>query len=125
MQIALAGLRSLLGLVFVLAGAYQLVAREASVAQFAHWGLPAPRSFSLAIGATEVVCGFLLAIGALTRPVALLLATIMVGATFTAGRIDGGPYLIVPPILFALCVLYAWRMRRYGGHTPARRPGVQ
>ncbi len=125
MQIALAALRSLLGFVFVLAGADILIRRGVSAEQFARWGLPSPGIFSLAIGATEVVCGILLAVGALTRPVALLLATIMVGAFFTAGRADGGFNLIVPPILFALCVFYAWRTRRYAGRTPARRPGVQ
>ncbi len=125
MQIALAALRSLLGFVFVLSGAAKLVQRDFFAHQFAHWGFPAPFIFSLAIGATEVVCGVLLAVGALTRPVALLLATIMVGAMLTAGRVDGGMHLIVPPILFALLVLYAWRTRRYSGRTPARRPGVQ
>ena len=84
LQIALAALRSLLGFVFVLAGADILIQRGLFAEQFAHWGLPAPGTFSLAIGATEVVCGVLLAVGALTRPVALLLATIMVGAFFTA-----------------------------------------
>lgn len=125
MQIALAALRSLLGFVFVITGADKLIEHATYADRFAHWGVPAPAIFSLAIGATEVVCGVLLAIGALTRPVALLLATIMVGAMFTAGRVDGGIHLIVPPILFALCVLYAWRTRRYGGRTPVRRPGVQ
>ena len=125
MQIALAALRTVLGLIFVIVGADKLIQHAQVTELFAHWGLPAPGIFSLAIGATEIVCGVLLAVGALTRPVALLLATIMVGTIFTAGRVDGGIHLIVPPILFALCVLYAWRTRRYGGRTPVRRPGVQ
>ncbi len=125
MTIALASLRTLLGLVFVFAGVAKLVLHAQVAANFAHWGFPAPAIFSLAIACTEIVCGVLLALGALTRPVALLLATIMVGAMATAGRTDGGVHLIVPPILFALCVFFAWRTRRFAGRTPLRRPGVQ
>jgi uncharacterized membrane protein YphA (DoxX/SURF4 family) len=73
----------------------------------------------------ELVCGVLLAVGILTRPVALLLATVMVGAMMTAGRVDGGMYLLVPPLLFVLCVLLAWRSGRFPGPAPARPPGVQ
>jgi len=125
MTIALASLRTLLGLVFVFAGVAKLAVHEQFAANFAHWGFPAPGIFSLAIGCTEIVCGVLLALGAHTPPGALRFATMMGGAMATAGRTDGGVHLIVPPILFALCVFFAWRTRRYAGRTPVRRPGVQ
>jgi hypothetical protein len=48
----------------------------------------------------------------------------MVAATVTGGRVDGGPYLIIPPLLFLLTVFFAWRSSRFPGLAP-RRPGVQ
>jgi hypothetical protein len=125
MSTALALLRILVGLVFVVAGAAKLIAHGPMTAQFAAWGLPFAGWMVVAVAATELVCGGLLVAGALTRPVALVLATLMVGAMLTAGRIDGRIHLILPPILFAICVFFAWRSGRYPGRTPLRRPGVQ
>jgi uncharacterized membrane protein YphA (DoxX/SURF4 family) len=125
MVIVLALVRTLVGLVFVASGIAKLVQPAPFAANFAHWGLPMPGVFSLTIGAIETVCGALFALGALTRPVGLLLATIMVGAIMTAGRVDGGPHLIVPPLLFAATVFFAWRAGRFGGSVPRRPPGVQ
>src|SRR5579864_8570556 len=115
MTIALATLRTLTGLFFVVAGIVQLVAFGRSAGDFARWGLPAPEALVVLVAAVEMVCGALLAVGALTRPVGLLLATLMVGATLTAGRSDGGVYYVVPPLLFALTVFFAWRSARFPG----------
>jgi putative oxidoreductase len=123
--IALAALRTLLGLFFVAAGIFQLIAFGTFTANFSRWGLPVPGIIVVLVAAIEIVCGALLVVGALTRPVGLLLATLMVGATLTAGRIDGGPSLIVPPLLFVLTVFFAWRSARFPGLTAKRRPGVQ
>lgn len=117
-------LRTLTGLFFVGAGIVKLVMFGAYVVAFTRWGLPAPGFLLGVVAALEIVCGGLLAGGALVRPVALLLATLMVAATLTAGRIDGGPYLIVPPLLFILTVFFAWRSARFPG-LAVRRPGVQ
>ena len=125
MTIALAVLRTLLGLCFVAAGIFQLIAFGTFTANFARWGLPVPGIIVVLVAAIEIVCGALLAVGALTRPVGLLLATLMVGAILTAGRVDGGPWLIAPPLLFALAVFFAWRSARFPGLTAERRPGVQ
>ncbi len=125
MVIVLALIRTLVGLVFVASGVAKLVQPAAFSTKFAHWGLPMPATFSLSVGAIETVCGALFALGALTRPVGLLLATIMVGAIMTAGRVDGMPHLVIAPLLFAATVFFAWRAGRFGGTAPRRPPGVQ
>jgi|GEM_PF-1903891 len=123
-SIALAVLRTLTGLFFVAAGVLQLVTFGAAVASFARWGLPVPGVLLVVVASLEIVCGALLSVGALVRPVALLLATLMVGATLSGGRAEGGAYLVIPPLLFALTVFFAWRSARFPGMAP-RRPGVQ
>ena len=117
--------RTLAGLAFIAAGASKLLAFGTATQQFAHWQLPLPGTFALAVGAIELVCGCLLALGALTRPVALVLGTIMVGAVVTAGRIDGGVHVILPASLFILLVYFAWSTGRFAEPRPPRRPGVQ
>jgi uncharacterized membrane protein YphA (DoxX/SURF4 family) len=117
--------RTLVGLVFVAAGAAKLVAHGFAAGQFARWQLPQPGIFALAVGAVELVCGILLAFGALTRPVALVLGTIMVGAVVTAGRIEGGAHVIFPALLFFVLVYLAWSTGRFAEPRPPRRPGVQ
>jgi len=123
-SIALPVLRTLTGLFFVGAAIVKLATFGTYVVSFNRWGLPAPAFLVGVVAALELVCGALLAGGILVRPVALLLATLMVGAVLTAGRVDGGPYLVVPPLLFVLTVFFAWRSARYPGLAP-RRPGVQ
>jgi putative oxidoreductase len=117
--------RTLAGLAFFAAGLSKLVGHGAAAEQFARWQLPLPGLFALLVGAIELVCGLLLAAGALTRPVALVLGTIMVGAVVTAGRIDGGMHVIVPALLFFVLVYFAWSTGRFAEPRPPRRPGVQ
>jgi len=118
-------LRTVVGLIFVVLGILQLVGRDAYAVQFAHWGIPAPVWSVVLVAAIAVVCGAMFAFGILTRPVGLLLATLSIGALLTAGRVDGGWYLALAPLLFVATVFFAWRSGRQGGRTPARRPGVQ
>jgi len=118
-------IRPLVGLLYIAAGAAEMIRHAAFAQRFAHWGIPGPSIAVWAVGATEVVCGLLFALGALTRPVGLLLATIAIGAIVTMGRIDGGLHLAVPVVLFLATVFFAWRSGRFGGPAPARRPGVQ
>ncbi len=124
MTIALAVLRTLVGLTFVAFGLWKLFDHAAFVERFAHWGLPAPDWTVPVYAAIEIVCGALLALGALTRPVGLLLATLMIVALFTAGRTDGGVSIALPLVLFLLTVFFAWRSARFS-RAPLRRPGVQ
>lgn len=123
MTIFLAIVRTLVGLLFVFAGAAKLFQHDAFTANFTRWGVPQPGVAVLAVGALEIVCGGLFALGALTRPVGLLLATIMIAAAYFAGRVDPIPHLIVTSVLFVLTVFFAWRSGRTS--RPARRPGVQ
>jgi hypothetical protein len=54
-----------------------------------------------------------------TRRVALALAVEMAVAFATAGRVDGGAQLIVPPAVAALCLVLAWAARA-DARVPAR-----
>ncbi len=125
MTIFLAIVRTLVGLLFVVAGAAKLFEHDMALANFTRWGVPDPNVSVLVVGALEIVCGGMFALGALTRPVGMLLATIMIAAAYFAGRVDPIPHLIIAPILFVLTVFFAWRAGRFRGRTPTRRPGVQ
>lgn len=118
-------LQAVVGATFALAGVRAVVRLDATVREFAAWQIPQPAIWAPAVAATAIVCGVMLAFGALTRPVALLLATIAMGVVVTAGRHAGGPYLFAAPVLFTACVAFAWRAGRIGGRTPSRPPGVQ
>jgi uncharacterized membrane protein YphA (DoxX/SURF4 family) len=125
MRIVLAIVRTLVGLLFVGVGTAKLVQHDFFVGQFSFFGIPQPELAVPVVGAVELVCGLLFALGALTRPVGLVLATVMAVGAATAGLKQPVPHLIATSILFVLCVFFAWRSGRYGGRTPARRPGVQ
>lgn len=125
MSQAVVVVRAVVGAVFALAGVRAIVRFAATVHEFATWQIPDPQVWAPAIAAAAIVCGVLLAIGALTRPVALLLATIAIGVVLTAGRFAGGPYLYAPPLLFTACVVFAWRSGRISSEAPPRPPGVQ
>jgi putative oxidoreductase len=122
-------LRVLLGASFLLAGVPKLSVPGEAVSLFERWGLPFAEAFVPAVGVLEVVAGTLLVLGVATRSAAALLAANMLGAILTAGVVDGGLHLVVPPILGALCVLVAvlgggaWQLRPLdagrGGKTTA------
>jgi putative oxidoreductase len=76
---------------------------------FGRYGIPAPSMAAYLVGTLELVCGFLLIVGLFTRPAALLLATNMLGAIATAGRVDGGSFhLGVAPTMLAVMLFLAW-----------------
>ena len=104
---AVGALRILLGVAFVGAGSGKFLNHDAYLERFRRWELPEPSVFAYAVGSLEVTCGVLLVAGVLVRPAALLLAGNMVGAVSTAGRIDGGQDLLLPPILFAALAVIA------------------
>lgn len=106
-QYALTAVRGLVGVAFVLSGLPKLGTPDAAVAAFDRWGLPAPELFIPGLGVVEIVAGVLLVLGVVTRYAALLLAATMVGAILTAGLVEGGLHLVVPPILGLLCLLVA------------------
>ncbi len=118
-------LRFVLGITFVVAGGIVLAHMGAARILFAAWRVPLPGLAVIVVGATDVVCGSLLAFGILTRPVGLLLATLAVGTAMTAGRYGGLGYALAAPVLFLGCVFFAWRSSRVGSIVPVRPPGVQ
>lgn len=118
-------LRILVGSIFVAGGVRAALEFGETIRSFALWHVPAPVVVVPFVTATAIVCGALLALGALTRPVALLLATIAIGIFATAGRVSGGLYAIAPPALFIACIVFAYRSGRVGGVVPPRPPGVQ
>jgi putative oxidoreductase len=108
-RVFLALLRIVIGVVFIGTGVRKLGDRTASAADFDHWGLPAPHTAVLVISGLEIVCGLLILLGLATRFGALLLCLDMLGAVATAGRIDGGPHLVAPPVLALLCLVLVAR----------------
>jgi putative oxidoreductase len=97
------------GVIFVLIGSGKFVDHAAEVADFRHYGIPAPELAVWAVGSIEVVCGVLLIVGLMTRPAAGLLALTLVGAISTAGRVDGGSFhLGVAPTLLVLMGVLVW-----------------
>jgi putative oxidoreductase len=108
-RIVLAVLRVAVGVVFLGTAFQKLTRHTSTVADFRHWGLPSPSAFVYAIAIVELVCGLALVTGLATRLAALILLCDMLGAVATAGRVDGGRYILVPPILAALLLVLAAR----------------
>jgi uncharacterized membrane protein YphA (DoxX/SURF4 family) len=108
-RVLLALLRIAIGVVFIGAGVQKLSGRATATANFDHWGLPSPSTFSAVVAVVEVVCGLLVLLGLATRLGALILCIDMLGAVATAGRVDGGQYLVAPPVLALLCLVLVAR----------------
>jgi putative oxidoreductase len=108
-RVLLALLRVAIGVVFIGTGVRKLSDRPTANANFDHWGVPAPTTMVVVISVLEIVCGLLVLLGLATRLGALLLCVDMLGAVATAGRIDGGFHLIVPPVLALLCLVLVAR----------------
>ncbi len=125
MRAFLGFLRAVVGLTFVAEGTLVLAHVQAATVSFVAWNVPDVPVSVWFIGAVAVVCGLMLAVGALTRPVALLLATLAVGAAMTAGRHGVTTVAFAAPLLFLGCVFFAWRSDRVTVTGPSRPPGVQ
>jgi uncharacterized membrane protein YphA (DoxX/SURF4 family) len=104
-SIPLALMRVVVGAAFIVAGAEKIQNHVQTASDFQRWGLPSPSTFSYAISGIEIFFGLVLIFGILPRFAALVLLGDMVGALVTAGRIDGGPHLILPPLLGVLCLI--------------------
>lgn len=116
---ATAAVRIAAGLFFLASGLPKLGAAAAWAADFSRWNVPLPELAVYGVGALEVVGGLLLALGVAARAVAALLAATMAGAVLTAGLVDGGQHLLLPPVLGAVTSLVALR----GGGAWQLRPG--
>jgi uncharacterized membrane protein YphA (DoxX/SURF4 family) len=104
-SIPIALMRIVVGLAFIAAAVEKLLNHAQSATDFGRWGLPSPSAFSYGISAVEIVFGLILMFGILPRFASLVLLGDMVGAVLTAGRIDKGPHLILPPLLGVLCLI--------------------
>jgi putative oxidoreductase len=95
--------RLLAGLAFVIAGIPKFAAHDWEARAFDSFGLPWPHALVILIGVIEIAGGVLLLCDRLTRPTALVLAAVMVGAIVFSGIGHGDivPSLTVAPLLLA------------------------
>lgn len=102
--------RWIAGVAFVLAGIAKFAFNAGEVSAFDRYGLPWPHAFVVLIGIIEIAGGVLLLIGLLTRPTALILAAVMVGAIVVSGIGQGEvlPSLTVAPALLAAMLFLLW-----------------
>jgi len=96
--------RIVLGAVFIPTGLGKFLNHDAYVVRFDRWGFPEPGTVAYGVGTIEIVFGLLVLLGIAPRLAGLALAGNMVGAFFTAGLVDGGQDLWLPPIMFVLAV---------------------
>lgn len=117
--------RTVLGVGFIVLGAVMIANHPLFATLFARWHLPQESVMVPVVGAVQIVCGALFALGALTRPAGLVLAAVMLATLLSAGRLEGGLYLIAPALLFLVLLFYSWRSGRFAAPSPSRRPGTQ
>jgi uncharacterized membrane protein YphA (DoxX/SURF4 family) len=98
------------GLIFVAAGIAKFAFNAGEVRAFDRYGLPAPHAFVVLIGIVETLGGALLIAGVLTRPTAVVLAAVMVGAIALSGIGQGEvlPSLTLAPVLLAAMLFLLW-----------------
>lgn len=103
-------LRITAGGVFLAFGPGKFARHDAEASSFARYGIPFPDAATYAVGALEITGGLALVLGLLLRPVALLLATNLVVAVATAGRVDGGAVNLglAPALIVVLVALALW-----------------
>jgi putative oxidoreductase len=101
--------RVVAGGIFVGFGQSKFVHHAREARAFDRYGLPAPEVFTYGTGTLELVLGIALLLGLLTRLTALGLASNMVGAIATGGRVDGGfVNLGLAPILLVAMLFLVW-----------------
>ena len=115
--------RLLSGLVFVVAGIPKFAMHSWEAGHFRTYGLPLPDAFVCLIGVIEIAGGLALLAGVGTRPVALLLGAVMVGAIVTSGIGQGEwiPSLTLAPALLAAMAYLLWKESEAGGSPASDR----
>ena len=109
LAVAVVVLRIAAGVVFVSVATGKFANHAMEAVDFDRYGVPVPDVAVYAVGTVELVCGFLLIAGLLTRPAAAALALTMVGAIVTAGRVEGGSFnLGVAPTLLLVMLALIW-----------------
>lgn len=110
--------RIIVGLFFVSSGLSKFMEHAQWAADFARWNVPLPELAAFAVAGLETVGGLALALGVAARLIAAALTVTMIGAVLTAGLVDGGQHLLLPPVLGVLTALIAvrgaraWQARR-------------
>jgi uncharacterized membrane protein YphA (DoxX/SURF4 family) len=104
-RVLLTIIRVVVGAVFAASGAQKLLDHELFTTRFDRWGLPEPSMLVYVVAAIELIGGVVLVLGLLTRAAALVLLLEMLVAVATAGRVDHGAHLVVPPVLALFCVI--------------------
>jgi putative oxidoreductase len=107
--------RWIAGISFVLAGLAKFAFNAGEVSAFDRYGLPWPHAFVVMIGIVEIAGGVLLLIGLATRPTALILAAVMVGAIVVSGI---GQEEVVPSLTAAPALLVAMLFLLWSGPGP-------
>lgn len=109
---AVATVRILAGAFFVMASLPKFPfgpMHEYEMAEFVRFGFPDSEVLVLMVGVAEFLGGVALVLGTLTRPAALGLAVVMIGAIATAGVRVGGPFhLGVAPTLLVIMLGLVW-----------------
>lgn len=101
--------RVVTGLFFVSTGIGKFADHAKEVADFRGFEVPWPEVAVPVVGTVELFGGLLLVVGLLTRPAAFVLASNMIGAFATAGRVEGGSFhLVYPPALLVLMLFVCW-----------------
>ena len=99
-------IRTLTGVVFVIAGLPKFVAYGWEHDAFVRFGLPQAWAWVIAAGVIEIVGGVLLLRARWVRPTAFLLAVTMAVAVAVSGIKEGDviPSLTLAPLLLVACV---------------------
>lgn len=105
----LTAIRLVAGLVSLGLGAVMLARHDAWTDRLRGWDLPSPDTAAWVVGGTQLAAGLVLLLGLASRLAALVLLLVMLGAVASAGRIDGGAYLVAPPLLALACLVIVAR----------------
>lgn len=109
--------RVVVGVLFVVFAVPKFTDHARWVADVGTYGLPASDALVYAIGTAELVGGLALVAGLVVRPVAALLALLMVGAVVAGGVVGGNPlsFTLAPALLVgAAFVVWSTVERRDG-----------
>lgn len=102
-------LGTVLGLLFVFAGATKLAGMQMHVEHFAHWGYPS--WFRLCVGAVELVFGVLLFLPRFAFIAACALALDMAGAVYTELFRGDAQKAAFPLVILIILAAIAYRHR--------------
>jgi uncharacterized membrane protein YphA (DoxX/SURF4 family) len=108
-DLVLAAIRVPAGAAFTATGALTLARHESWADRFEGWDVPSPDLAAWVVGGLELGAGVVLLLGLSSRLAALLLLLVMLAAVATAGRVDGGVYLVAPPLLALACLVIVAR----------------